>query len=548
MPRLFRQAGPRWADGAVIYQIYPRSYQDANGDGIGDLPGITQRLDYLQELGVTGVWLSPFYPSPMADFGYDVSDYCDVDPVFGTLDDFKDLLKEAHKRDIKIIIDIVPNHSSDEHQWFKASRQSRDNKYSDWYVWKDPAGWEGTKPLPPNNWLSIFTGQSAWEWVPARQQFYLHTFGVRQPELNWQNAAVRKAMKNVLRFWLDLDVDGFRVDAVPFMGKDPDFSDNPLNPDYKEGEHSLYDSLLHINSQHWPQHYEYLQQMASVLKERRYKRQPRFMVTEGYTARQDIVEEYLRYYRGMDPKVAAPFIFEGIILPWEAQQWRHFLDRFHTALNNFSPVAVASYAFGNHDQPRLVSRLGEAQARAAAVLKLTLPGMIFVYYGEDLGMHDVDIPADKVQDPAAADRFTRDAVRTPMQWSAGVNADFSTAKETWLPLANDFKEHNVEAEKQDEASFLNLYQTLIHLRRESSAIGRGSIELADVTDPHLLAFMRKHGKDVYTIVVNFRNRSADYNFERPGHIVVSSVSGKPNHKIERHSLRLKPHEAVVIKH
>lgn len=515
---------------------------------MGDLPGITERLNYLKELSVTGIWLSPFYPSPQADFGYDVSDYCDVDPVFGTLADFKKLLAEAHDRNIRIIIDIVPNHSSDEHEWFKASKQSRKNKYSDWYVWKDPAGYDGNKPLPPNNWLNIFDGHSAWEWVPARKQFYLHTFHVRQPELNWENSAVRKAMKDVLRFWLDLGVDGFRVDAVPFMGKDLDFTDNPLNPDYVEGEHSLYNALLHVNSQHGAQHYDYLNQLASVLKERRFAHAHRFMVTESYTARQDVVEEYLRYYRGMDSKVAAPFIFEGIILPWDAGQWRQFLHNFHTALRDYSPEAVASYAFGNHDQPRLVSRLGEERARAAAVMKLTLPGMIFVYYGEDLGMHNVKIPKHKIQDPAAADSFNRDEVRTPMQWSAEPQAGFSTAKDTWLPLAKDFKSHSVEVEKQDETSFLNLYKSLIHLRKTSAAIERGSIHLSTDTHPEVLAYIRQYDDEAYTTVVNFSDASVDYSFKKPGHLILSSLSGQPNHQLKRHSLRLKPHEAVVIKH
>ncbi len=434
--RLFQKTIPRWADGAVMYQIYPRSFMDSNDDGIGDLPGIISKLDYLKDLGVTGMWLSPFYPSPMADFGYDVSNYRDVDPIFGTLEDFKRLLEESHKRNLHVIIDIVPNHSSDEHPWFKASKISKDNEFSDWYIWRDPAAYIGNKPLPPNNWLDIFAGKSAWQWVPERQQFYLHTFHTRQPDLNWQNQKVREAMKDMLRFWLAMGVDGFRVDAVPFLGKDPELKDNPINPHYKEGSGSQYDSLIHENDQHWPKQYDYLNEMASVLKEKAFAHKHRFMITEGYTRRIDPVGEYMNYYQGVDPAVAAPFIFEGIQLPWELEPWQEFLNEFHDQLKIVHPLAIASYAFGNHDQSRLVSRLGETKARAAALMKLTLPGMIFVYYGEDIGMHDVDIPRSKVQDPGAAGGASqgRDPERTPMQWSDDPQAGFSSCSETWLPL------------------------------------------------------------------------------------------------------------------
>lgn len=423
----------RWPEGAIVYHIYPRSLQDSNGDGIGDLIGVISRLDYLKSLHVNAIWLSPFYPSPMADFGYDVADYCDVDPMFGTLEDFKELLAEAGKRDIKVMIDLVPNHSSDQHEWFKQSRSAEKTPFDDWYIWRDgKVDPETGHKSPPNNWLDIFTGESAWEWVPERQKFYLHSFDVHQPDLNWANPEVREAIKEVMRFWLDMGVDGFRVDAVYFMGKDPLLADNPPNPSYIEGQDFAYGSLLHVNSQQWPMVYSYLNEMASVLKEPDYQDKHRFMVTEAYAEHHNHIAAYMAFYVGMDPKVAAPFNFEGITLPWEAKEWRDFLHAFHTTLDHYSADCVASYAFGNHDQARLISRLGHVEAaRGAAVMLLTLPGMAFVYYGEEIGMRNVGIPKEYLHDPAAKgdphNHAGRDPERTPMQWTPGRYAGFTSA-------------------------------------------------------------------------------------------------------------------------
>jgi alpha-glucosidase len=389
----------RWTEGALVYHIYPRSFQDSNGDGVGDLQGIISRLDYVKSLGVNAIWLSPFYPSPMADFGYDVSDYCNVDPLFGTLDDFKQLLIAAEQLDIRVMIDLVPNHTSDEHEWFRQSRTSKHNHYSDWYVWRDGKQPKSTTTesasrlrepteqvqLPqlsqlPNNWRDALTGGPAWEWCPERQQYYLHSFDVRQPDLNWSNPAVRAAIRDVMRFWLDLGVDGFRVDAVYWLAKEPLLNDDPGNSDYVEGEDQPYQALRHDNSRGWPAVYAYLSEMADVLHEDAYKDKQRFMVTEAYPEGHNPLVEYLNFYIGMDPQVAAPFNFEGLSMPWQASDWRKFLRSFHGALDQIDPHCVPSYAFGNHDQPRIGSRLGDASARAAAVLLLTLPGMVFLYY------------------------------------------------------------------------------------------------------------------------------------------------------------------------
>lgn len=543
----------RWPEGAVVYHIYPRSLQDSNGDGSGDLPGITMRLDYLVELGVTAIWLSPFYPSPMADFGYDVADYCAVDPMFGTINDFKDLLQAAEQRNIKVIIDLVPNHTSDEHEWFKQSRKNKSNDHADWYVWRDAKSFdEHGKPLPPNNWRDALTGGSAWEWVPEREQFYLHSFDVKQPDLNWSNPAMREAMLNVMRFWLDLGVDGFRVDAVYWMGKEPLLRDDAPNPNYVEGEDLLYEALLHDNSRGWPFVYAYLHEMAEVLKEPQYAAKDRFMVTEAYPERHNPLAAYMSFYVGMDPLVAAPFNFEGLSLPWTARDWRHFLQGFHTALAQFNPHCVSSYAFGNHDQPRLVSRLGEKAARSAAVMQFTLPGMIFIYYGEEIGMHDVDIPLEYVQDPAAKGDpkkgIGRDPERTPMQWSPDRNGGFSDGDKTWLPLSPDYQTRNVFSEGQDPDSFLVLYKCLAKLRTSSEILKFGTIEIIDVGESNVLAYRRyTDGTTSYLTLVNFSNEPSICQLpHNAGDVIISS---EPQTKLAAGTaaaVELQAHEAALF--
>jgi alpha-glucosidase len=537
----------RWADGAVVYQIYPRSFQDSNGDGIGDLAGITSRLDYLAELGVNAIWLSPFYPSPMADFGYDVADYCDVDPSFGTLADFDAMLKACAKRHIKVIIDLVPNHSSDEHPWFVASRKSRDNPYADWYVWRDPLpGSTPEKPIPPNNWLDVLSGNSTWEWDEGRKQFYLHSFHIKQPDLNWSNPDVREAIKDAMRFWLERGVDGFRVDAVYWMAKEPMLSDDAPNPDYDADEDVPYDKLLHRNSRGWPVVYAYLAEMARVLQEPAYAGKKRFMVTEAYPEGHNPIADYMEFYVGMDPEVAAPFNFEGLSLPWQAEAWRRFLKPFHHALSQFSYHCVASYAFGNHDQSRVVSRLGERAARSAACLQLMLPGMIFVYNGDELGMRDVDIPPESVRDPAAYGGHGRDPERTPMQWSDDVNAGFSTAN-PWLPVAPDYASHNVETERENPQSFLNLYKQLIKLRTTEKAISLGEFELIETPAHDVLAF-RRHmpGHNSYVVIINFSEEPVS--IPTPAKLeklVISSAGQTAKTEMPDLEVALAAHEAVV---
>lgn len=540
----------RWPEGAIVYQIYPRSFYDSDADGIGDIAGITQKLDYIKGLGVNAIWLSPFYPSPMADFGYDVADYCAVDPIFGSLNDVEVLLAQAHDRDIRVIIDLVPNHSSDEHEWFRQSRQSREAHYSDWYTWRDPKGHDSAgQPLPPNNWVEVLTGGSAWEWEPARQQFYLHSFDVRQPDLNWNNPEVHEAIKQVMRFWLDKGVDGFRVDAVHFMAKDPLFRDDPVNPHYKLGKDSRYGSLQHVNNHGWPPMYAYLAEMAAVLKEDNYKSSDRFMITEAYPDTQNPVVEYLAFYKSIDPLVAAPFNFEGLSLPWQADAWHSFLEQFHVALDTLSPLCVASYAFGNHDQHRLVTRLGEPAARSAAVLLLTLPGMVFIYNGEEIGMRNGEIPPDQIQDPGAKGGAGRDPERTPLQWSAAENAGFSTAGITWLPVAANYLTHNIETESRQPDSFLALYRKLCQLRNTSESLRHGGFKVIDTGDSKVLGYVRIGENEQHTILMNFSKTAHNLTLKPPallGEFVLSSDPRTKTLSIQNGKVQLRPHEAVVF--
>jgi alpha-glucosidase len=539
----------RWADGAIVYQIYPRSFYDSNADGIGDIPGITKKLGYLKRLGINAIWLSPFYPSPMADFGYDVANYTDVDPIFGTLHDMKQLIRAAHRRGIRVMVDLVPNHSSDEHEWFRQSRQSKEGTYADWYIWRDPSGFDDEgQPIPPNNWLDIFTGGSAWQWEPARGQFYLHSFDVHQPDLNWANPEVRAAIKDAMRFWLDNGVDGFRVDAVRFMGKDPTFQDNPTNPEWKEGW-SRYSSLLHKHSQGWPQLYSYLNEMSEVLKDAKYRKRAPFMVTESYPDTHEKIEEYLTFYQSMDPEVAAPFNFEGLGLPWQAKAWKDFLGPFHAALDDYNPLCISSYAFGNHDQWRLATRLGEPAARAAAVMLLTLPGMAFIYNGEEIGMVNGKIPPHLVQDPGAVDGGGRDPERTPMQWNAKQNAGFTKAETSWLPVAEGYKTRNVAVESHDKDSFLSLYRKLGRLRNSSNALKHGTLSMVASGNEFVLSYLRINDKKRLLILVNFSDKPQTATIPgslKIGRCLISSHIGDAAPKIKDHLLKLRAHEAVVF--
>jgi alpha-glucosidase len=483
-----------WWQRGVIYQIYSRSFQDTNGDGVGDLPGVLARLDYLEWLGVDAIWLSPIYPSPMADFGYDISDYTDVDPLFGTLADFDRLVAEAHRRPMKVLLDFVPNHTSDEHPWFRESRSSRDNPKRDWYIWRDPAPGGG----PPNNWLSNFGG-SAWTFDEHSGQYYYHAFLKQQPDLNWRNPEVQDAMLGVLRFWLDRGIDGFRVDVIWHIVKDEEFRDNLPNPDY-EPDHAPHRRLLATYNTDRPEVHDIIARMRAVLDEYG----ERMMVGEIYLP----VERLVEYYGAGGSGVHLPFNFQLIGLPWHARAIADAIDRYEALLPSYG---WPNWVLGNHDNPRIATRIGAAQARVAAMLLLTLRGTPTLYYGDEIGMHNVPIPPERVQDPFEKNvpgmGHGRDPERTPMQWSPAENAGFTTAL-PWLPIAEDYRSTNVERESTDPQSILTLYRRLIDLRRREPALSIGGY----VTVPEngdLLSYRRQFDKGRrFLIILNLGGEAA----------------------------------------
>jgi alpha-glucosidase len=480
-----------WWQRGIFYQIYPRSFQDRDGDGVGDLPGITSRLDYLQWLGVDAIWLSPIFPSPMADFGYDVANYTAIDPLFGTLADFDTLLAEAHARGMKLILDYVPNHSSDEHPWFLESRSSRDNPKRDWYIWRDPAPGGG----PPNNWLSMFGG-GAWEWDEATSQYYLHLFHKKQPDLNWRNPDVQAAMLDVLRFWLDRGVDGFRVDVMWLLIKDDQFRDNPPNPDYQPGQHPVSQQLP-LYTMDRPETHDIVIMMRRVLDEY----DERMMVGEIYLP----IDRLMTYYGAQMLEAHLPFNFQLILLPWSARLIAAAIDAYEAAL---PPGGWPNWVLGNHDNARIASRIGAAQARVAAMLLLTLRGTPTIYYGDELSMHDVDIPQELVQDPQGKNipGFSRDPERTPMQWDSGPNAGF-TSGAPWLPLADDYPAATVAAQRDDPRSMLALHRKLIDLRRAEPALHVGAFAPVAATGD-LLAYIRERSGRHFLVALNLGGQAA----------------------------------------
>jgi len=496
----------KWWQSGVIYQIYPRSFQDSNGDGIGDLPGIIQRLDYLVTLGVSAIWISPIYPSPMADFGYDVSDFCAVDKIFGNLADFDELVDEAHSRGLRLILDFVPNHTSNEHPWFLESRSSRDNPKRDWYIWRDAAA-EGTLP---NNWLSRFGGP-AWEWDEATKQYYYHSFLKQQPDLNWRNPRVRHAMHDVLRFWLDRGVDGFRVDVVWLLIKDDQFRDNPINPGYYPGE-SMHNRLLPLYAADRPEVHEVVAAMRGVVD----AYPDRVLIGEIYLPIERLVTYYGRELSGVN----LPFNFQLLQTVWNAESVARIIAEYEEALPQ---GAWPNWVLGNHDNPRIVSRIGAAQARVAAMLLLTLRGTPTIYYGEEIGMNDVPIAPEQLQDPAEKNepglRLGRDPERTPMPWDGSLLAGFTSGR-PWLPIGTDHARVNVKALCESRDSILNLYRRLLELRRKNSALVQGRIDAVGAEE-NILRYERRQGEERILILLNLSHEPARVAYP-PGRVLLST--------------------------
>ena len=457
-----------WWQTGIIYQIYPRSYQDSNNDGIGDLKGITERLDYIKSIGVKTIWLSPIFPSPMYDFGYDVADYTDINVMFGSMEDFDILLKEVHKREMKLILDLVPNHTSSEHKWFKESISSIDNSKRNWYIWKNPAPDGG----PPNNWLSFFGG-SAWEFDKKSEQYYLHLFVKQQPDLNYRNPEVRKAMLDVIRFWLKKGIDGFRVDVICCMWKDELFRDEPLDPDW-DGK-IPFNKYKHIRSMNLPTVHDIVKDMRKVFDEF----DDRMMVGETYLPYNQLIE----YYGKNHDECHMPFNFHLLEAKWKAKVIRKLIDDYEAILPE---GCWPNYVLGNHDQKRVATRIGQKQARIANILLLTLRGTPTIYFGEEIGMHNGVIPPEFIQDPPAvnqpeiADKVGRDPERTPMQWDSTPNAGFSAANVvTWLPVAGDYKKRNAAEQEKCDTSELALFKALTLLRQTEPALTIGDYSSID---------------------------------------------------------------------
>jgi alpha-glucosidase len=482
---------PLWWRAGVICQIYPRSFQDSNGDGVGDLPGITQRLDYLASLAIAAIWISPFYPSPMADFGYDVADYTGVDPLFGTLADFDELLAEAHARGLRVILDFVPNHTSDEHPWFLESRSSRTNPKRDWYLWRDA----GPNGAPPNNWMSNFGGP-AWTFDAHTGQFYCHSFLRQQPDLNWRNPEVRAAIYAAMRFWLEKGVDGFRMDVLWLLIKDGQFRDNPLNPDWRPGDSTTWQVLPKYTSDQ-PETHEIVAGMRALLD----TYAERVLIGEIYLPLQELVAYYGR--PGQPPGAQMPFNFHLIQTQWNAKTIAQLIRTYEALLPT---GAWPNWVLGNHDQARLATRLGAQQARVAAVLLLTLRGTPTLYYGDELGLPNASIRPDQVRDPAEKNQpgigQGRDPERSPMPWDDSPNAGFTTAAEPWLPLADPSLNLTVQREAGDPTSSLTLYQKLLMLRREHAALHSGSIANVTAADG-VLSYRRSLGPGIIEVHLNF---------------------------------------------
>ncbi len=498
-----------WWRGAVIYQVYPRSFQDSDGDGMGDLKGITRRLAYIASLGVDAVWLSPFFKSPQADMGYDVSDYCDVDPLFGTLADFDDLIAEAHRLGLKIMIDQVLSHSSDQHPWFKESRSSRDNSKADWYVWAD-ARPDGTAP---NNWLSIFGGP-AWEWDGVRKQYYMHNFLTSQPDLNFHNMDVQDALLDTVRFWLDRGVDGFRLDTVNFYVHDEKLRDNPplvVDPDATSNDApdvNPYGMQDHLYDKTQPENVAFLQRFRALLDE--------------YDARTAVGEvgdgarslKTVANYTSDGDKLHMCYTFDLLGPNFTARHIRRSVEQFEKTVRD----GWVCWAFSNHDVTRHVSRFGDESgeydrvAKLAINLLVSLRGSLCLYQGEELGLHEAELQFEDLRDPYGI-RFWpsykgRDGCRTPMPWEQSAYGGFSTSK-PWLPVPPDHADAAVELQEGASGSVLEHYRAALAFRKTHSVLKDGSIRFVD-GNSDLLVFTREAGDERLVFVFNLTDETRSW--------------------------------------
>ena len=492
--------GHQWWQHAVFYELYPRSFADSNNDGIGDLNGITSKLDYLKQLGVDAIWITPCFPSPQVDFGYDVSDYQNIDPMYGTLKDFDHMQSEAKQRGIRIILDFVINHTSDKHPWFMDSRSSRKAAHRDWYVWHDGKGGQ-----PPNNWESTF-GHSAWELDPKTKQYYYHYFYIQQPDLNWHNPKVQSAMFDVTRWWYKRGVAGFRLDAVDTLFEDPDLRDNPVLPGKnKYGDPNMedkYDKKL-------PEVHDVLRELRKVADE-----SGAVLIGEAYT---NDFDELKQYYGEHNNELQMPMDFMFMkVNKVSAPEFRKQIE----GVNSSGGWPV--YVLGNHDNVRSYVRYGDGQhddaiAKLLAGLYLTLRGTPIMYYGEEIGMTNNDPKRkEEVKDPIGITGWPeekgRDGERTPMQWNESLNAGFTTAK-PWLPVPDSYKTHNVATELQEPDSVLQFYKHLLALRHQNQALLDGEYIALNNDDPNVLSYLRKYKGQAVLVVLNMSGQAQKASFD-----------------------------------
>ena len=498
-----------WWRGAVIYQIYPRSFQDQNGDGIGDLVGITSRLDYVKDLGVDAIWLSPVFTSPMKDFGYDVSNYRDIDPSFGTLEDFDNLVRKAHTLGLKVIIDQVISHSSDKHAWFSESRQSRTNDKFDWYVWADPKP-DGT---PPNNWLSIFGG-SAWSWDSRRMQYYQHNFLVSQPDLNFHNPDVQDALLGEMRFWLERGVDGFRLDTVNFYFCSLGFEDNPVvrPEDFNASTAPAvnpYNFQEHVYDKSRPENLAFLKRLRALMDEYPNK------TTVGEIGDSQHQLEIMAQYTSGDDHLHMAYTFDYLGGEFSADHFKQSI----AATEASAPDGWICLAFSNHDVVRHISRWAAhgqeaAFTRLAAQLILAMRGSVCLYQGEELGLKEAELSFQDLVDPYGIEFWPefkgRDGCRTPMVWQAQVrNGAFSTAERTWLPVPAEHLTHAVDTQREVEGSVLEFYRAMLRFRRAHAALAKGDIKLLE-SSGNVLAFTRSYGGQTLLCIFNMAETATEY--------------------------------------
>lgn len=507
-----------WWRGGVIYQIYPRSYQDSTGNGIGDLPGIISRLDYIADLGVDAIWLSPIFTSPMADMGYDVSNYTDVDPLFGHLADFDRLVENAHALGLKIIIDQVISHTSNQHPWFQQSKLSRDNERADWYVWVDPKE-DGTAP---NNWASVFGG-SAWAWNPTRRQYYLHNFLTEQPDLNFHNPEVQNQMLDVLRFWLERGVDGFRFDTVNFYFHDQELRSNPaLKREENLPEVNPYEMQFHEFSKNRPENVAYLERIRTLLNE--------FGATSvGEVGDSQRAVELMAEYTAGGERLHMAYSFDMLGPEFTPKHFRSRLEEFEAA----APDGWPCWSFSNHDVQRHVTRWVEhgasleAVARQTAMLLLTLRGSVCLYQGEELGLPEADILFEELTDPPGINFWPeykgRDGCRTPMPWSEGGAPNGFSHGTPWLPVKEPHSARNVEHQLADDTSVLAYYREALAFRKENAALIDGNIMFIDLVGP-VLAFIRYKGEQTFLCVFNLSAQAQKLALQNQEGVTLQSVS------------------------